>query len=259
MAELKSYACPNCGANTTNAQNCDYCGSLLVRFVERNIDLSGTSYLNNDKVIPGLIKHLEQNLLYQKNSEEGVITDIYFDITNDSYGSISVLSQGDTVWADDTSMCISDQTDGLLVCFGFETYLDSGYENYNSEQNQLERKFKNLPSFDLFTPHRSYFTDSDGDKRKSSEYAIYFGHDAEGAARIISEVIEKVYGLNLDDNSIEIFTNSGYNVEKCRQAYDDNFLGRSSEDFWERCDRIPLWVYILIGAAVGLLIHIAKS
>lgn len=31
MEGVKSYTCPNCGANTTNAEKCEYCGSLLVR------------------------------------------------------------------------------------------------------------------------------------------------------------------------------------------------------------------------------------
>ena len=263
MAELISYVCPNCGANTTNAHNCDYCGSLLVRFVERNIDLSGTSYLNNDKVIPGLIKHLEQNLLTQKNSEESVVTDIYAKINN-GFVCISVLRQGKALWMNNTRICISDQTDGLLVCFVFDPFSDSGHENYNSEINQLERKFKNLPSFDLFTPNRSYYTDNDGNKRKSSEYAIYFGHDAEGAARIISEVIEKVYGLNHDDNSIEIYTNSGHdNIEKSRQAYDDNFYGRSSvDDYYEEDEDstfsifgIPwYWLFAAISAFIYFIL-----
>lgn len=32
--EIKTIVCPNCGANTTNHQNCEYCGSMLVRCYE---------------------------------------------------------------------------------------------------------------------------------------------------------------------------------------------------------------------------------
>ena len=35
----KLLKCPNCGANATNHQNCEYCGSLLVRFVDKGISL----------------------------------------------------------------------------------------------------------------------------------------------------------------------------------------------------------------------------
>ena len=70
MSELKTFVCPNCGANTTNAQNCEYCGSLLVRFVEKGIDLSHTTYLNNDAVFPGLITQLKYNLKLQEKVSE---------------------------------------------------------------------------------------------------------------------------------------------------------------------------------------------
>ena len=236
MAELKSYVCPNCGANTTNAQNCDYCGSLLVRFVERNIDLSGTSYLNNDKVIPGLIKHLEQNLILQQKNNTWVATDIYWKMGDGRYGSFSVMRQGKSTWSDGTDICITDQTQGLLVTLDFNPYIDPGYDGYNNYMMIAEEKFKKLPSFNLFTPHRCFYTDESGHKHNSSEYAIYFGDDVEGAARIVSEILEKVHDLNLNDNSIEIYTNSGDNISISRKEWRDNFFGRSSDDCYEDDD-----------------------
>lgn len=208
MAELKSYVCPNCGANTTNAQNCDYCGSLLVRFVERNIDLSGTSYLNNDKVIPGLIKHLEQNLLAQKTGRD-VITDIYFKNERGEYDSIFVLPQGIASWKEGAPVYIGGSDDGLLIVVSFLECLNSGYDEFNKNGKLSEQKFKQLPCSHLFTPHAGFYTQENGLKIKISEYAINFGHDPEGAARIISEFFAKVYGISSDDPSIEIFTNAG--------------------------------------------------
>ena len=38
--EANVIKCPNCGASSTNHTNCEYCGSLLVRFVDKGIDLS---------------------------------------------------------------------------------------------------------------------------------------------------------------------------------------------------------------------------
>ena len=63
--ELKSLVCPHCGANTTNMQNCEYCGSLLVRFVDKGIDISNTSYNNGDNIFPGLLTELRNNLTLQ--------------------------------------------------------------------------------------------------------------------------------------------------------------------------------------------------
>lgn len=57
--EMNVIKCPNCGASSTNHTNCEYCGSLLVRFVDKGIDLSTTSYLTNDKVYAGLIEGSE--------------------------------------------------------------------------------------------------------------------------------------------------------------------------------------------------------
>lgn len=213
MSDLKSYICPNCGANTTNSQNCDYCGSLLVRFVDKKINLSQTSYLDNTQVLPGLIKHLEQNLLMQEDGE-GPVTDICWD-DEEGGGSISVLTQGNAVWGDDTNIRIDKSEDGLLIVLGFSVYRDLDEDDYELSVKQLN-KFKNLAPFELFTPHISICTDDYGDKYNYYEYAIYFGHDAEGAARIISDILVNVYGVQLDDSSIEIYTNDGDAVEECR-------------------------------------------
>ena len=76
--ELKVLKCPNCGANTTNAQNCEYCGSLLVRFVDKGIDLSKTSYTNDSVTFPGLAAELKRNLKLQKeNPNVFVATDLH--------------------------------------------------------------------------------------------------------------------------------------------------------------------------------------
>lgn len=227
MAELKSYVCPNCGANTTNAQNCDYCGSLLVRFVERNIDLSGTSYLNNDKVIPGLIKHLEQNLLAQK-TERAVITDIYFKQKNGKYNCIGVLPQRCCGWHDDNcnEFNIGGPDDGLVVILSFYDICAAGPDDDdNNFEKLMEQKFIQLPSSNLFTPHTGFYVDG-GVKAKYSEHAINFGHDPEGAARIISEIIDDVFGVSFDNTSIEIFTNAGGEaIGNCRAECNRRFYG----------------------------------
>lgn len=53
--------CPNCGAAAKNHKNCEYCGSLLIRFVEKGIELP-QHYRNNNKVFSGLIDALKENL-----------------------------------------------------------------------------------------------------------------------------------------------------------------------------------------------------
>ena len=50
MIRLQTIVCPNCGANTTNHENCEFCGSLLVRFEDKNIEFDEDNY--ND---PGIV------------------------------------------------------------------------------------------------------------------------------------------------------------------------------------------------------------
>ena len=56
--EEKTLRCPNCGANATNHDNCEYCGSLLVRLVDNGIDVD--AYLSGHKALPGLSKALKE-------------------------------------------------------------------------------------------------------------------------------------------------------------------------------------------------------
>ena len=116
--EEKTLRCPNCGANATNHDNCEYCGSLLVRFVEKGIDLSKTSYTSNAEVFPGLIKELEQNLALQKQGDEPTATDIFreFDKRGNALGCIiSVLRAGNFAWQDGQEYILSNSNKGCLI------------------------------------------------------------------------------------------------------------------------------------------------
>ena len=244
MAELKSYTCPNCGANTANIDNCEYCGSLLVRFVEKGIDFSKTSYTSNAEVFPGLIKELEQNLALQKQGDEGVVTDILRAVGKDESGGIGFLScvirTGMSAWLDDQAITLSNSDKGLMIVLSFSTYVDEkSNADYNREMERRLALFKQLPCFELFTSHRCFFTDDGGDECKGIEYAIDFGQDAEGAARLISEIMAKVYGVPLDED-VEFYTNYGSdNVDKSRERL---LAARTGEGkSW------PAWHYVVAG------------
>lgn len=218
MSEFNTYVCPNCGANTTNAQNCEYCGSLLVRFVEKGIDLTATTYTSNDAVFTGLIAELQKNLRLQEVTDESVVTDIwtakYTDDNNGTYGS--VLRSGKCAWLDGTDMNLNDEEKGFVISLNFSTFVDSGNETYNANILSQQKRFEQLKSASLFTKNICYYTDEWGDKRKGVEFAIDFGCDAEGAARLISEVLNKVYEIDLSE-SMEYYTKVGVdNVNKCR-------------------------------------------
>lgn len=216
MTEVKSYVCPNCGANTTNSQNCEYCGSLLVRFVEKGIDLSNTTYTNDCITFPGLAAELKKNLrLQEENPEECVVTDLYAKI-GDTFECSGILRTGDCCWHDGQDIELGNGSDGLIVTESFNRYVDSnGNEDYNKEMDDRLSRFKQLDCFELFTSHTCASVDEYGDKRYFREYAIDFGNDAEGAARLISEILQKVKGWTLETN-FDMLTNVG--VDNCNKA-----------------------------------------
>ena len=202
--EANVIKCPNCGASSTNHTNCEYCGSLLVRFVDKGIDLSTTSYLTNDKVYAGLIDALKQNLDRQELSDSAVETGIFYKssptvkLSRKRHGVATVFRSGSTSWSDGDSIKLGDKNRGLVIKFSFDIHAE---ENDVSDE-RIERQhqeFKSLGSFPLFTSHSGiYMRPGSSSRFRSQEYAIDFGQDVEGAARLISEVLSKVYGIPED-------------------------------------------------------------
>ena len=202
--EMNVIKCPNCGASSTNRTNCEYCGSLLVRFVDKGIDLSTTSYLTNDKVYAGLIDALKQNLDRQELSDSAVETGIFYKssptvkLSRKRHGVATVFRSGSTSWSDGDPIKLGDKNRGLVIKFSFDIHAE---ENDVSDE-RIERQhqeFKALGSFPLFTSHSGiYMRPGSSSRFRSQEYAIDFGEDVEGAARLISEVLSKVYGIPED-------------------------------------------------------------
>lgn len=252
MPEIKSVVCPNCGANATNTTNCEYCGSLLVRFVEKGIDLSQTSYLNNDDVLPGLINHLKQNLVLQKEGKFPT-TDIMWSWF-DEYDCISVLAQKNRcVWLDKTEILHDDTTEGFLILLSFNIE--------DSDEQRMESQFRKLPSFKLFTQHTNFL-----DNRTYSEYAISFGQDVEGAARIISEILLEVKNWGEDDGKLAdlaeyfiIGTNVGEEISQFRENTENYFKRKYgfSEDE-SQGSKWFFWVSLAAAVLVWTLVLIKK-
>ena len=231
--ELKSLVCPHCGANTTNMQNCEYCGSLLVRFVDKGIDISNTSYNNGDNIFPGLLTELRNNLKLQlENPKENTCTtDIFWPLHDGGWGAFSIGRSMSFCWVDGSPMNLGSSNNGLIVCVGFNTCFNQQFSAFNKEMDEQLSKFKKLKSFELFTSHTCSFTDNLGDSRFGREYAIDFGNDAEGASVLISEILSQVMGLNPSDN-FDIFTNVGADkVQQARNAwYASHGLGTSTQN-----------------------------
>ena len=250
--EMKALVCPHCGANTTNTQNCEYCGSLLVRFVDKGLDLSQNKYakyINNNYVIKGLIDELKQNLKYQEQMPSGtdVSTDIYM---KDACISVFAPASKKWYWIDGNLINgISSSTKGLIITFRFfdaiAKFFNTRPLTFRSQwkkQDEYIRNFRSLDSYPLFSKHAS--SDSDEDLSWTyTEYAIDFGCDAEGAARLVSDIILNVYDGN--DEYLTFKTNVG---QERIDSYRAEMASKSEsvEELYERASNPPLWQIVAI-------------
>lgn len=210
--EVKTVVCPHCGANTTNTVNCDYCGSLFVRFADNGIDISNTSYLLDNIAFPELISEFKENMRLQKvNQTLGVATMVKIpkivyqqgnEIEWDTAEIIAVKS-GSLFWADNTQIQLGRLEGGICICLSF---CDSLYYRKH-KLTERHKKFKQLSSFGLFT-HRTFTYSDEYESWIQDQYAIDFGQDAEGAAILVSEIMEKVYDIKPTDD-YGIFTGVG--------------------------------------------------
>lgn len=251
---MRTIECPNCGAPATNHQNCEFCGSLLVRFADKDIDLSRTSYLSNDAVIPGLINQLEKNLSIQASGKKAG-TDLYIDDSQWASGknNLCFIAGADFIGFQDDQHAFPNANKGeasLATCFTFKIYNDNTLTPLEKERHI---RFKALPSFPLFTSHLSSGNDN-GYAYITYEYAIDFGKDAEGTARLISEISNKVYGVDLDNPTIDCYTGEYEEVLKHRVALgigasEENGIGSLEENGidWKK------WLWIGIGIIGGLI------
>ena len=205
----KVITCPNCGASTTNVENCEHCGSFLVRFVDKGIDLSKTSYINDSATFPRLATELKRNLkLQEEHTDNYVTTDLW-------YQNEAGYSEG---------VCINDNGSerGLCVVLGFQTYTnanDDWQKQYNRHVKRQLETFKKLYCFTLVTSRIFNDVDKSGHERYCREYTIDFGNDAEGAARLTAEILQKVYKWTLDTD-FDMFTEVGDDIYTARYSWE---------------------------------------
>lgn len=254
--EANVIKCPNCGASSTNHTNCEYCGSLLVRFVDKGIDLSATSYLTNSKVYAGLIDALKQNLDRQELSESAVETGIFYKssptvkLSRKRHGVATVFRSGSTTWSDGDPIKLGDKNRGLVIKFSFDIHAE-GNDVSDKRIERQHQDFKSLGSFPLFTPHSGvYMRPGSSSRFRSQEYAIDFGQDVEGAARLISEVLSKVYGIPEDAQLVYLGEGEEVPVEKIIEEPNVEEEQDSTEIKEELTEKDYIHYLVLIAAAI---------
>lgn len=254
--EANVIKCPNCGASSKNHTNCEYCGSLLVRFVDKGIDLSTTSYLTNSKVYAGLIDALKQNLDRQELSESAVETGIFYKssptvkLSRKRHGVATVFRSGSTTWSDGDPIKLGDKNRGLVIKFSFDIHAE-GNDVSDERIERQHQDFKSLGSFPLFTPHSGvYMRPGSSSRFRSQEYAIDFGQDVEGAARLISEVLSKVYGIPEDAQLVYLGEGEEVPVEKIIEEPNVEEEQDSTEIKEELTEKDYIHYLVLIAAAI---------
>lgn len=218
--ELKVLRCPNCGAHTTDHNNCEYCGSLLVRFADKGIDVDTGKFATDATEYPGLLAELKRNLNLK---DKTVSTDIMWSPKSGEFQSVSILrtENGTICWLDGKEEKGLSKS-GLTVVFAFILYKEPSIDHdYNRQIEEQIAEFKQQKAFSLSIPHTCTSKDGAGNERICNEYAIDFGQDAEGAAVLIGEVLKNVYKLAPSDD-FDIFTNAGLSsIDEARAAWFD--------------------------------------
>lgn len=214
--EMKVIKCPNCGANAKNHTNCEYCGSLLVRFVDKGIEIKDTSYIDNSMVFPGLLEELKKNVEYQKERRDDATTSILFqDKLGDQIGYYS-------------GMHIINMKDGSEpnLSVGY-TLIDGPCSKVKNIHDLIITRLSLLKSFPLF--EKKVWTDEDDFLYR--EYYLNMGQDAEGAARLISEILIRVQEISINE---PVFAYTYYDDEEDGDGYDKVFAD------WCRKNGLPV-------------------
>lgn len=175
----KKVVCPNCGQIASNNKNCEHCGSLLVRFPSLGIDLSNTTYLTNDYVLPGLIEEL--NVLSSFFGKE------FLESGNQNMGSPCIELSIPSYPYDSLSLL-----EISLVKKGCDVVSFTGFE-IRLIKNPLLNKLKDLACRPLLNIHMNVNLFDD----MGFAYGhIDFGKDVIGTARVVSDIIRNVYRIN---------------------------------------------------------------
>ena len=211
--QLHTIVCPNCGASASNHQNCEYCGSLLVRFADKNISIDENQFGHSAFKFSGLEEALTKNLEEQARTSgrnhihtfiKSPSLGLDLDVTNPKAQTELLLYS----WGNDNTFrikpTIQPNTDeqSLVICIRFyeitnkwwaaDTRYSHGiaaeFNDYNSEAHT---RFQGMLIYDLFSLQTDTLVDEESGMKVGTVYQYYlnFGRDVEGAASIITQYL----------------------------------------------------------------------
>lgn len=140
--QIKTVVCPNCGANATNLQNCEYCGSMLVRccdMIENKTDEIAElldEIRNKTYVSPLLQKQVGKAIQLSKKHNTKITTSFFFCHTREWQHNV------------DITISPSGEMAQLTIIFNM---------NSPHEEQMYEEAFSTKPFSKLFT-HKQILT-----------------------------------------------------------------------------------------------------
>lgn len=201
----KVIKCPSCGASPQNHINCEYCGSLFVRYEE--IGLSTDSILKSNGnfggfSFNGLKEALEENLSLQKE-ESFIVTDLSFELeTSDKeeksffkglFGSkekelaitLQIIQSSSVK---DYFAPNAPSFPGVAIHIPFvKDGTGKHYVKHYDDDISLSR-FEQMEESKLFLIQTEDF---------GKAYILDFGNDATGAAYLISKIMIEFFGYSI--------------------------------------------------------------
>lgn len=194
--ELRTITCPNCGATTTNHHNCEYCGSLLVRLISKELTIEDDIFGEHAYIIPGLEKALEENLYLQEalTPDQTIVTTI--EDSNNPDDAFQILPALDvSLGTNRTSPFQNSEIPSIALRLSFLI------NSINEEQAHIARdayqNFKELSISQLFVEQQWQY---------GIDYYINFGKDILNAAHICSKLAESIAFWD-EDSSIICYSN----------------------------------------------------
>lgn len=216
--QVQTIVCPNCGANASNHTNCEYCGSLLVRFADKNIAFDESKYGKTAFRLPGLEEALTRNLEVQKktNGKDRVHTfmeipalDLNLDVTNPKAQTEVITYSYDldngkqVVFRTKPRFNVESDEQSLVICLQFLElnnvpwgadygYGDAFVAQINDYNSSMHRRFSGLALYDLFTMEEGEVVVDEHGVLAGKVYMYYlnFGRDVDGAAAIITQYVQ---------------------------------------------------------------------
>ncbi len=198
--QVTTVVCPNCGATTSNLHNCDYCGSFLVQKASTGVDLS--DYVKQSE---GIANPVLEKLL-------GRVFEIKNLIPSEALNCV-VFSfeypEGKTLG------CITFE-DNDLDCASSRLSIDSQVlDRVGCKQKLIQSNI-----FPLFTVVKDDYYHEDGSI--SDRYCVDFGKDAKGAVKLLVQIIEDIFKIEINRLSYTIETDVVGAVELGEELYDGN-------------------------------------